>query len=262
MPTRRALCIGIDDYPGPESLSGCVNDAKAWRALLREMFQFPDENITLLLDKAATGKNIVSSIGALLAACKKGDAGVVTVSCHGSYLLDDKGLPEGVLCPYDVETTIVPLAELARLTQDVAKGAAITFVIDCGFMGTVTRALILEDSPDRGGADDRRARFLSPALMGKRLASNPWSGEIGSAAWNATVLLACTERQYSYDVYLDGAHRGSFSYAAEQAIRATGGKITPEQLVTKAAAWLERRGFAQQPRLLGRGSKLRKTLFG
>ncbi len=29
--TKRALCVGINDYPGTNSdLSGCVNDAEDW----------------------------------------------------------------------------------------------------------------------------------------------------------------------------------------------------------------------------------------
>ena len=33
--TKRALCIGINDYPGTGSdLSGCVNDAKDWAGML------------------------------------------------------------------------------------------------------------------------------------------------------------------------------------------------------------------------------------
>ena len=32
---NRALCVGINDYPGSNmDLAGCVNDAKDWQALL------------------------------------------------------------------------------------------------------------------------------------------------------------------------------------------------------------------------------------
>ena len=33
--TKRALCVGINDYPGANmDLAGCVNDARDWQALL------------------------------------------------------------------------------------------------------------------------------------------------------------------------------------------------------------------------------------
>ena len=32
---KRALCVGINDYPGSNmDLAGCINDAKDWQALL------------------------------------------------------------------------------------------------------------------------------------------------------------------------------------------------------------------------------------
>ncbi|MGE5839594.1 MAG: caspase family protein, partial [Deltaproteobacteria bacterium] len=34
---KRALCIGINDYPGTGSdLAGCVNDANDWAVLLKK----------------------------------------------------------------------------------------------------------------------------------------------------------------------------------------------------------------------------------
>ena len=36
---KRALCVGINDYPvRGADLKGCVNDAKAWARLLGEHF--------------------------------------------------------------------------------------------------------------------------------------------------------------------------------------------------------------------------------
>ena len=33
--TKKALCIGINDYPGTQNdLNGCVNDARDWAAAL------------------------------------------------------------------------------------------------------------------------------------------------------------------------------------------------------------------------------------
>jgi hypothetical protein len=33
--SHRALCVGINDYPGSNmDLAGCVNDARDWQALL------------------------------------------------------------------------------------------------------------------------------------------------------------------------------------------------------------------------------------
>jgi len=51
----RALCIGINDYPGTDSdLSGCVNDANDWAAVLKKR----GFTVTMLLDRKATGAAI------------------------------------------------------------------------------------------------------------------------------------------------------------------------------------------------------------
>jgi len=51
--SKRAICIGINNYPGTDSdLSGCVNDAKDWAKVLRER----DFSVQTLIDRQATGK--------------------------------------------------------------------------------------------------------------------------------------------------------------------------------------------------------------
>ena len=58
--TKRAVCIGINDYPGTyNDLSGCVNDANDWADLLRGDFGFGD-NIQLITDTDATLEKAVS----------------------------------------------------------------------------------------------------------------------------------------------------------------------------------------------------------
>jgi metacaspase-1 len=48
---KRALCVGINDYPGEGSdLNGCVNDAKAWADLFSRQYAFASSDVKLLLD--------------------------------------------------------------------------------------------------------------------------------------------------------------------------------------------------------------------
>ena len=50
---KLGLCIGINDYPGTGSdLSGCVNDANDWAAVLK----WRGFTVTSLLNRQATGK--------------------------------------------------------------------------------------------------------------------------------------------------------------------------------------------------------------
>jgi hypothetical protein len=82
-----------------------------------------------------------------------------------------------------------------------------------------------------------------------------------AAAWNATVFMACGREQYAEEAFLDGAHRGAFSYAAVRALRAAQGKLAPTQLLARTAAWLNGNGFTQRPVVVGQQAKGRRSKF-
>src|SRR3972149_1892754 len=101
---RRALCIGINDYPGTGSdLAGCVNDAHDWAAA------FADRGFAVktLIDRRATGNAIREAIESLVSGARKWDSIVVQFSGHGSFVPDeDVDEPDGTdecLCPYDLK---------------------------------------------------------------------------------------------------------------------------------------------------------------
>ncbi len=86
--TKRALCVGINDYPGTNSdLSGCVNDAKDWSQEL----QSRGYEVTTLLDKQAKRQALVDALTDLASNTHAGDSLVFTFSGHGSWLPDDSG---------------------------------------------------------------------------------------------------------------------------------------------------------------------------
>src|SRR5947207_2808729 len=90
--TKKALCIGINDYPYDGSdLNGCVNDAKAWAELLSTHYDFPSADIKLLLDSQATKANVLAGLKQLLAGAKAEDVLVFTNSSHGTYVADSSG---------------------------------------------------------------------------------------------------------------------------------------------------------------------------
>ena len=88
--TKRALCVGINNYPGTgDDLTGCVNDAKAWASLLVDHYDFTKSDVALLLDKKATHTAVVNGLKRMLKGAKAGDVLVFTNSSHGTYLADD-----------------------------------------------------------------------------------------------------------------------------------------------------------------------------
>ena len=66
---RKALCIGINNYPGTHmDLQGCVNDAQDWAAVL----QARGYTVTTLLDKHATKTAMVQAMSDLIGAAGNG----------------------------------------------------------------------------------------------------------------------------------------------------------------------------------------------
>ena len=85
---KRALCVGINDYPGTNSdLSGCVNDANDWAKELKTR----GYQVTSLLDKQATRRAMIDGLTKLVTGAVAGDSLVFTFSGHGSWLPDDSG---------------------------------------------------------------------------------------------------------------------------------------------------------------------------
>ena len=102
--TKKALCVGINDYLfGEENdLRGCVNEASDWANLLKKHFDFADPK--QLLNGDATKTNIEAGIQDLLNGAKAGDILVFTNASHGTYLADtdgDEPKYDEAICPHD-----------------------------------------------------------------------------------------------------------------------------------------------------------------
>ena len=100
---KRALCVGINDYPDSSmDLAGCVNDASDWRQVLEGRGYL----VTSLLDAEATRQRMLDALDQLVSPASDGDALVFTFSGHGSWMPDaDADEPDArdeMLCPHDV----------------------------------------------------------------------------------------------------------------------------------------------------------------
>lgn len=267
---KRALCIGINDYPGTDmDLRGCVNDARDWAAeLARRGFE-----TTLLLDEQAGKAAMQAAMAALIEGGQPGDTVAITFSGHGSYVFNtdpDEDEPDGydeALCPHDVASLGEPLTddEIHALLARRRPGVRLLLIADSCHSGTVSRAV----QPAR--ADAPRKRFLPmanwlPAAQLARAASLQATLGDGPAdrmalsaapddaqALDDVLLAGCQEgpNHFSYDAVLDGRPNGAFTYHALKALRdlPDGASyadwhraITPENLPSTA--------FPQSPQLV------------
>lgn len=267
MAKKRAFCVGINDYPYDGSdLNGCVNDAKGWASVLGELYGFKD--ITIALDKDATRKRMLEGIKSLLAGAKAGDALVFTNSSHGSYKADTDGDEETydeILCPYDIADNDIVDDDLRNLFDNVPDGVRLTVILDNCFSGTATRAPVSEIIPGLRTPDDRRVRFLSPALRGGKVLQNPWKArpkrteKHPESAMKDVLLSGCTDKEYSYDANIGGTYHGAMTYYALKAIREAPDTLTYNQLHSRTTSLIE--DYPQHPQLEGSNANKRRKLF-
>lgn len=141
-----ALVIGINRYQNASPLGYAVNDARAVYAKLVETFEFPPENVTLLLDEEAT-------VGAIrqqfLRFCDQDQVGlddriVVFFAGHGTTRRGTRG-EVGYLVPYDADlddlSSLLRWDDLTR-NSEMIPAKHMLFIMDACYGGlAVTRAL-------------------------------------------------------------------------------------------------------------------------
>ncbi len=263
---KKALCVGINDYPYGEDndLKGCVNDANDWAALLKAHYDFTD--IKTLLDAQATKANILAGLKDLLAGAKSGDVLVFTNASHGTYVADkdgDEPTYDEALCPYDVEDgQLIVDDELRELFTNLTKGVRLTIISDSCHSGSVTRAVVA-DSPDQ-----RRLRLLNPSLRGGMVLT---PSELHRASkkkekhpeskMHEILVSGCKANQTSADAFIAGNFHGAMTYHAIKAITDADYKITYAELRDRMLPMLEDGNYDQVPQLEGKAANKKKQIF-
>ena len=251
---KKALCVGINDYPFEDSdLLGCVNDANDWADLLTRHFDFTQEDVTLLLDSEATKANIMTQLKDMVENAVAGDLLVFTNSSHGTYLvdesLDEPDEYDEAICPYDFQTNLIVDDELRELFGELQAGVTLTVISDSCHSGTVTKAL-MPMTPDQ-----RRVRFLHPALIGNTVLAGirkakPRGSKINAdERMNEILLSACKNNQYASEAIIDGDNHGAMTHYAMEIIAAAGYKLSFQELQARLQAKLDSEEYEQDPQL-------------
>lgn len=274
---KKALCIGINDYPGTRmDLAGCVNDANDWAAVLGGR----GFAVQQLIDAQATKSAMAAAIGALVSGAQSGDSLVITYSGHGTYAPDVSGdEPDGLdeaLCPYDINKGNVLIDdEIHALFAKRKARVRIVLVSDSCHSGTVIRAAPAD--PDSEGA---RPRFmpmgawlpeerLPRAADGRALgtaslfsASSPWSGALARAGGDL-LMAGCQEgpNNFSYDARFAGRANGAFTYYALKTLKTLPRGATYADWQRAIREYLPSANYPQSPQIMGSREARRFTVL-
>ena len=201
---KKAVCVGINNYPGVfNDLKGCVNDANDWAELLAEF----DFDVSILLDEQGTRENMKSALRDLVASLKPGDYGVFTYSGHGTYnrdtSADEPDSYDEALYVYD---GILLDDELREILDDLNPQANLVFVSDSCYSGTVTR--VMEDDETLYA----KPRFVP--VLGYDPLIPVKTSFLAEADMLELLLTGCSDSELSYDAFIDGRYNGAMSRAS------------------------------------------------
>lgn len=246
---KKAICIGINNYPGMSNdLKGCVNDANDWAELLTE-FGF---DTRVLLDGQGTRENIKAALRDLVSSLAPGDYGVFTYSGHGTYNRDtSEDEPDSYDEALYVYDGILLDDELREILDDLQPQASLTFISDSCFSGTVTRVM------------DAKSHYAKPRFMPVLGYSPliPVKGRFLAEVEMLELLLSgCSDSEYSYDAYINGRYNGAMSRYAIDAIRADP-EATFEEFYSVLRQTLPSQEYPQTPQLEGSEENKSRVLF-
>ena len=135
MASCKAVICGINDYPTPNDLPSCVNDAHAVATLLQERYNCRDSDLHIVLNREATVDRLESELEWLLSEAPASDWLLCYFSGHGFTDLVDGVMQEFlVLLDESGNPTLWKDDRLVALTQEVPEGK-LTLLIDACHSG-------------------------------------------------------------------------------------------------------------------------------
>jgi hypothetical protein len=254
--TMYALVVGINDYLAARPLSGCVDDALAFKGFLEGRVEPSALRVRTLLDRHGTRHAVISGFSEHLGKAGAGDVAVFYFAGHGSYetvderfwFLEPSGRNQTLVCADSRHDGIPDLAdkELNELIASVAvAGAHVMVVLDCCHSGSGTRdGLGLSDVHVRQVPPVSRPRLLDSYLPGVRavvegIAVQPLARHVA--------LSACEADQFAREMVIGGVYRGVFSAMLQQALQTLGPGATYRDVLAAASVGVRDRVGDQYP---------------
>ena len=134
-----AVIIGINKYENLSNLDYAVADAQAVKDMLISKFDYPEQNVKLLINEEANKANIVNVISDVSLKAGEDDRIIVFYAGHGETMSLPDGGEMGYLVPIDgrqenLYASAIPMDDLKRLSN-MSKAKHMLFLVDACYGG-------------------------------------------------------------------------------------------------------------------------------
>lgn len=241
---RSALCVGIDAYPSPNELYGCVADANLWANVFNQL----GFTTTQLLNQQATRSAILDNLGNLVRSSQPGDVIAFQFSGHGTQLPDmsrdeaegDSPGQDEAICPYDFANgAFVIDDDIGEIFNTILAGVNVTCFIDCCHSGTISRFAVGTPPQAQTAFKGQRSRFIQPTNQvieaHRRFRKRTGTRAIGSGGFDLmkeVVFSACLSIEVAYE----NNGQGDFTRYATQLIQQGIQGLSHEEFERRAIA--------------------------
>ena len=192
----RAVFVGINAYPYPNALHGCLNDINDVGAAVETVCHFDSAGIVVLTDDKATADAIMATLQNVVALLKAGDRFLFWYSGHGAQLTDGDAATD-VICPVDfnfTQATSVSVQDFHDIFSRIPSGVIAMWGSDSCHSGDLERDLYRHGVPKmfrrdvshRGSSAPTKVRTfrdVAAALPNIALISGCRSDQSASTAW-------------------------------------------------------------------------------
>lgn len=252
---RRALVVGIDDYPGTSrDLPSCIADARFASSMLRDEFGF--DEVTELHDSRATLEAVSEALGLLFDGITPADRVVFYYTGHGTQIVRNGEIRESLVL-YDQ-----PLHDdvLVAATQELPPGV-FTVVLDACFSGGLYKHLgasriksttVVAKSSERLVAYRPFGSAARPIIDSVPIAKKSLSVKASPGAepqLNGLLVSACLENEIAAASTPATRQLSAFTYAFGNALAAVGTGASIEAILNRSVEILRNIGIAQTPQL-------------
>jgi uncharacterized caspase-like protein len=253
-----ALLVGINAYPFPNTLHGCIDDVTDIKELLTGSLGFKDGAVVLVTDADATAAALKSALAQAVKGLDPGDRFLFWYSGHGAQLTDGDAATD-VICPVDfafTPETSVAVADFHAAFSAIPKGVIALWGSDSCHSGDLEKDFYRNGVPRMFRRDPAKTPVSAPTTKVRSFK------DISAALPNVALISGCRSDQTSADADIDGRYNGAMTYYLLQSLRTPGGLALPlTRLVPAVQEALQTNHYTQLPQLSGPPSEVGRAFL-